>query len=237
METFDGELEWGEVTQHASKIIILACGPSLRQIDIRYLENPIFDDVHVMAINRAHDWTDRSNSFFTLDPNDWFYDMVTTRMRSEMMYYVGVPEDYGRRDSRWVTHRSPAVKGPVYLHREIGYGPMRSRRGLSRFSNAIHTGNSAYGALGVAYHMCCNHPDPSLHKKIVVLGLDGTKEPYAYDSGKPAGSFRHLPALFESAKPQLDKNRVCVVNGNTFSNISCFSRLKAMDALEWLVAE
>lgn len=236
MGTSCREVPWGQVTDSATKVLIIACGPSLRQIPIARLLDDDLQDVHVIGVNRAHDWTDRINSFFTLDPNEWFYEMLQQRRREGVTYYAAVPDDYGKSDSRWIAHRVPVIEGPVYLRRFAGNGFMRSRPTLSNDNRAINTGNSAWGALGLAYHLCRNAPWNE-QKKVVILGLDGDRRAYAFGEGYPAGSFHHLPQLFNSARQQLDVNRIIVVNGNKHSTVNTFSAMSAEEALQWLAQE
>lgn len=234
VETFDGGLEWGRVTAHARKVIIVACGPSLRQIQLSRLLEDDLKDAYVIAVNRAHDWLPQMDAFFTLDPNEWFHEMAFNRMRPNVTYYVGVPEDYGQMDARMYTHRVPVARGPIYLHRVTGGGFMRSKRRLCTKTDSIHTGNSAYGALGIAFHLCRAHPELYVQKKILFLGLDGTRQKYAYGDQGPLGSLSHLPMLFQSTRKQLEDNRIAVVNASKHSSVDCFSRMGAGDALEWL---
>lgn len=93
----------------------------------------------------------------------------------------------------------------------------RAKAGLSEDPGAIHTGNSVYGALGLAYHM---RP-----RRIVLYGLDGTQERRA-TGGKP-NRLDHLPMLFASAVPQLQAAGIDVRNANPASRIDCFAPLEA----------
>lgn len=86
--------------------------------------------------------------------------------------------------------------------------------GLSENPDAIHTGNSAYGALGLAYHL---RP-----KKIILYGVDGTQEERV--TGSYPNYLYHLPLLFASAKPQLQRAGIKVYNASPISLINCFMK-------------
>lgn len=227
MEAFNSPLKWGTVTEQHDKIIIMACGPSFRQVDLNLLHSPKLFDAYVIAVNRAIDWTDRADAFFTLDPNEWFYQTVTSRRKEGVQYFAAVPDDYGTSKAVLPSHQNPPLKHVTYLHRvKGGLGRLKAREKLSEKPNSIHTGNSGYGAFGLAYHM---RP-----KKIVILGLDGTQEPYAYGTGKPNTSLDHLRYLFNSAMAQIYRRGIQVINGCPGSTVKCMSILHPTEALEWL---
>jgi len=154
------------------------------------------DDVTVIAVNGAIDWLPRADYWFTLDPSP--ENMVRMRERKPNTVYYCANE--GNQESpRGVMRldrvsqkggREPFEKDTPewYLWR---WGGML---GLSEDSRKIHSGNSAYGALGLAYHLGA--------KKVLLVGVDGTQEPKL--DGKIPRNLSHLPILFESAKGQID---------------------------------
>lgn len=229
MVAFNSFVTWGRVEHRAAKILIVASGPSLRDVPLHDLSDPKYNDVLIIAINRSSDWLKRWDIFFSLDPNEWLYDLLCERMLPGVHYYIGVPDDYGMQRARWVAHRKAVVVGPSYLKRNMGPGYLKSKYMLSEDPASINTGNSAYGALGVAYHM-----QP---KKIGILGLDGTKNGYAYGPGSPNGSLAHLPALFRSTMTQLRKRGIRVLNGSPNSMIACFPRCHPSEVMEWLIRD
>lgn len=100
----------------------------------------------------------------------------------------------------------------------------RAPGGLSEDPGTINTGNSGFGGLGLAYHM---RPH-----KVALLGVDGRKE-RRVDGGMPR-SLDHLPALFESAVPQLRSAGIEVANGSPDSEVDCFPRMTPREAVQWL---
>src|SRR3546814_472142 len=148
----------------------------------------------VIAVNQAILWLPVAHSWFTLDPDDRVRPLMQ-RPRDGVTYYAAVPDDYGQPHAYRRNHRAPAEPGITWLHRLTGAGTLKARACLSEDRGAIHTGNSAWGALGLAYHMCRQGMD----HRVALLGVDADSAPYAFLSGQPRTPFDHLPALFESA--------------------------------------
>lgn len=202
------------------RILIIADGPSLRGADLQ-----IPPGVHVIAVNGAVEWAPVVQTFFSLDPSQRIRGYVRNK-RAGVRYYLAVPDDYGMASAYDPAHRAPREQGVMFLRRITGCGVRGAAEGLSDDPGAIHTGNSAYGALGLAYHW---RP-----RKIALLGVDGTDAGYATRAGSPAWSLSHIPALFESALPQL--RGIQVINGSPQSTVECFPRVPPMEAVEWLAA-
>jgi len=226
---------WGEVTATARRAAVLACGPSVRGLDLAALARATWAGVQVIAVNRAIGWLpatcDGMASWFTLDP-DAAMRMIMGSPAPGVRYYAAVPDDYGQPNARLVPHRAPAEHAIIYLRRLTGDGPWQCRYGLSDDRGAIHTGNSAWGGLGLAWHKARADGDA----RIALFGVDGTDEPYAFGQGRPRRPLDHLPDLFASALPQLSARGVEVINGSAGSRITCFPRAAAGDALAWLTA-
>jgi len=122
-------------------------------------------------------------------------------------------------------HRIDPPGGVVYLRRIRGTG-------LSNDTRAVTTGNSAFAALGLAWHYGAS--------RVAMLGVDCNAEPYAMEQpGRPLqrNGFEHLPRLFASAVAQLGSRDIQVMNGSKFSKVSCFERCPPGRAIEWLLTE
>lgn len=218
---------WGSVQERAHKVLIVATGPSAAEIDLQYLNGAIYNgDAFVIAVNGAVRWVKRPDAFFTLDPSPSNFELLRRR-KPDVKYFAAVPPGFGTRHARQSFYKQPAPDGVTYLVRKEGDGPHGSCLGLSDRPGAIHTGNSCYGALGLAYLL---RPE-----KIAILGLDATQEGYAHDPGKPAGTLDFLPELFASAMPQLLEKQIQVVNGSPRSKVQCFSKMSPRRALDWIV--
>jgi hypothetical protein len=219
-------LTWGHVSARAERVLVLASGPSVRVLNFPGLTEASAAGVHVIAVNQAIAWTPVADTWFTLDPDERVKPHMIRR-RPDVAYFAAVPDDYGTPGARVPWHREPALPGMTYLRRRCGAGPLGSRWGLANDPESIHTGNSAFGALGLAWHM---RP-----RRIALLGVDGTRAPYAFQSGCPRGQMTHLPDLFASAMAQLQNGCVEVVNGSPRSTVTCFERMTPGEALDWLV--
>jgi|GEM_PF-569555 len=218
---------FGHVERRAERVIIVGGGPSLREMDLNRLSHATAGRAQIIAINRAIEWLPRADIFFTLDPSASNIRLMMSR-RVGVRYYAAVPPSFGTPAARLERHRGLAPADVTYLQRIEGDGPMKSRGKLSEDIMAIHTGNSAWGALGVAYHM---RP-----QRIILLGVDARQDGYAFGSGQP-GPLEHVPDLFKSALPQLSASGVKVVNGSRQSRVDCFERTTPAAAADWITED
>lgn len=177
-------------------IVIVASGPSARGY-----EPP--EGVTVIAVNGAIEWLSRADYWFTLDPS-------RDNLRRLAGYWakvkcvMAVPANFGTSSAKTPLMRQPRPLGVHYLLRVEGPGPWGARYRLSEDPTAINTGNSAWGALGLAYHM---RP-----YTIELVGVDGTQA-RRVGGGQP-GDLTHLPELFASAEAQLAERGITVIVRN-----------------------
>lgn len=204
----------------ALRCLIVASGPSVEGVYI-----PDLPGVHIIAVNGAVEWLPRVDSFFSLDPGRRVQQLCRDR-REGTRYYLAVPDDFGTYRAKAPVHRNPRIDGVTYLRRVTGDGYKGCAYGLSEDLCEINTGNSAYGALGLAYLMGATH--------IALLGVDATDSGYAYNHGGPAWSLSHVPGLFATAIPQLERRGIMVVNGSSNSNVRCFPRCTPEEAIRWI---
>lgn len=170
------------------RIVIVASGPSAAGFI-----PPI--GATVIAVNGAIDWLSRADHFFTLDPS-----LVNVRRlnspRPGVKYHIALPAESvnpAPAAKRWLRVSSqenePAQKGSAewWLWR---WGAVKT---LNRYPGRINTGNSAWGALGLAYHLGA--------EKVILVGVDADRSP-RIDGGVP-NVLSHLPLLFDSAVGEL----------------------------------
>jgi hypothetical protein len=218
-------IKWSKITPDpkVTKIIIVGTGPSLLNFDF----NKLYGKGFIIAVNDAHKFLPYADAWFTLDPWGLSGAQIPNKDFKGQMW-AAVPDDFALRDARCSTHRiipPPTIK---FLHRITFHTSNHTTTddylqwGLNEDSSCINTLNSGYGALNLAYHYRPN--------KILLLGMDATSG-YFFDTEKKTRSLNFLPWIFESAKPQLDKASIHVLNGSHVSKISCFPKLSPKSAL------
>lgn len=208
-------------------VIIAASGPSYKDLDKSLLYQN--EDVVIMAVNGAFEYLDyKADIFFTLDPSP--SNLKRLSVRNETLKYcaidkscrVDIPDSVIKlnRISATAKEIRPRGTSKYWFHR---WGCVK---GLAEKASEIHTGNSAYGALGLAYHL---RPE-----KILLLGVDGNTQSRLSGEGPPRYSLMHLPYLFSTAVKQLESAGIEVINGSPTSAIDCFPRTTPERGLEWI---
>lgn len=193
-------------------MIIVASGPSARGF-----VPP--DDVPIIAVNGAIDWISRADYWFTLDTSTANLNRVHNP-RSGVQYCAAVPPErhlppHVRRFDRvgydWANYPpAPAYTVGWWLRR------LSCKPGLSTDPATIHTGNSSYGALGLAYHLGA--------RRVVLVGVDATNDRRV--EGGRSRELKHLPSLFASALPQVE-----IVSCGALDSVP---QARFEDAVAWL---
>jgi hypothetical protein len=189
-------------------IAILAGGASLRGVDLSGLSGTF-----VIGVNEAWRGFEVSETV-TIDTDD-----LPRRIKAcPGKFIAGVPEDYGTPQARYACDRVAKIEGAIYVTRKM-------EPGLSEDPKCLHCGeNSSYAALNRAYQY--------KPRKIVLFGLD------LFDAGKhwhehsypsaaisiPA-SFANTAKWFETAIPQLERNKIEVINASPNSRLNCFRKV------------
>ena len=168
-------------------MIIVASGPSARGFIPP-------SDIPVIAVNGAIDWIERADYWFTLDPDE----KNTARMENQrdgVIYFAAVSQGTICPPKVCVLNRVHNDWFPAYRYGtpEWWLSRWKCRLGLSEQDGDISTGNSAYGALGLAKHLGA--------RKVIMIGVDGTEEE-KIEGGAPY-NLSHLPLLFSSAVGQI----------------------------------
>jgi len=173
---------------NSHRAVIVGSGPSARGF-----EPP--NEVTIIAVNGAIDWLTRADYFFTLDPSSANLHRMHNPLPG-VRYTAAVPESIvlpphvdrferiSKRGREPIRHNSP----------EWWLWRWSAVKGLSDRPGYIHSGNSAYGALGLAYHLGFT--------KIALVGVDGSSDP-RIEGGHPH-NLSHLPLLFASALNQIN---------------------------------
>lgn len=220
-------LIFGSVEGSYERVAILGFGPSMRCLTKHDVQRLIDHGVAVIAVNRAAlHWP--ATHFFTLDCSPINRSILRCRPLGEnATYYAAVPDDYGLARARVASHRHPPEPGVVYLQRESGKGPLKSKAGLSSDPGVINTGNSAWGALQVARFL-----NPRF---ICLFGVDGSHHGYAFGPGGPATPLNHLPLLFASSAEQFRREGVGILNASPTSILTCFPKTTPPVGVQWLL--
>lgn len=173
--------EWGQ------RAIILASGPSA----LGFKPPP---DVPVIAVNGAIDLIEHPAFFHTTDWSPVNLHRLRTQ-RSGTIYTAAYPKHRQTIHDVWYFARGEEGKTPPH-HVKVGSPEWRVWRwvvqlGLSEDPHVINVGNSAYGALGLAYHLGFRH--------VATLGVD-CAPPYTRIEGGTSGDLSHVPVMFASAR-------------------------------------
>lgn len=210
------------------RVVICGQGPSWLDVEWSQVWEASNRGAAVIAVNGAIDQLhSKATHWFTLDHSLENQERMANPVVGPT-YYAAVPDDFEERFQTW-----PHVR---YLRRVVRHEPKDGRPfeervkeqivgGLAEDPGEIYTGNSGFGALGLAYHM-----GPS---RVLLLGIDGAGL-QRWD-GSANRSLDHLPELFAGAVPQLEEAGVQVMNGSPGSAVECFPRLDSLDGLRWLV--
>lgn len=148
------------------------------------------DNCMVIAVNGAIEWLPRATHFFTLDHSDANRRRLRQR-REGVRYCAGidsgqvVPEYVDTYLRRRGTRPEPADHGSP----EWWLWRWSAALGLRAPVGWINTGNSAWGALQMAYKYGA--------RRVALVGVDASSEPRV-EGGTP-NNLSHLPLLFESA--------------------------------------
>lgn len=199
----------------ARNILIVASGPSAAEFDF----SQVPESTCIIAVNGAIDWLPRADFWFTLDPSP---ENMRRMMNQRDAHYVCAGDGILPEGVTRLQRISQQVDQPQDLYSpEWWFWRWSCKAGLSEDGAAIHTGNSAYGALGMAYHM-----RPA---KIVLAGVDGTKDERI--GGGYCRDLRHLPMLFASAIAQLEAAGIEIANAG---RLDCFQKKTPQECIDWL---
>jgi hypothetical protein len=176
------------------RAVIVASGPSARGF-----EPP--PDVPVIAVNGAGVWLPRVDYWFSLDASQANRGYLRTAAgRGAECHVAGQPwllhascmrvARYWTRVDSLHTYDEPTEHGsPEWWMWRLGAVP-----GICKEQGRIHTGNSAWGALGLAWHLG--------FRDVALIGVDASTE--ARVEGGCSGNLSHLPMLFASALPDMN---------------------------------
>ena len=213
--------------EHNFEDVVIVCGgTSLVGVDLGRLAN--FKGA-VIAVNHSVQFLPRVDFSMTVDPSaegkpqSWLENL-----RKDVYYYVAQP-DLERENYHGTYYQT--LPGVHYLERIVPTDAYTLQKDKSR----ITTGDSSYGALGLAYHFGA--------KRITILGLDIYGTGHWYDVGRPYNlgwgkGFdayrRRVVKIFAVGARQLRNEGIEVVNGSKDSLIRGFRKVEPLEALSLL---
>ena len=161
------------------------------------------DGIAIISVKRTITWLDRADYWFALDPDAAVEAMAPPR--PGVQYFCAAPEKFAlpphvtrlERVAERGREPYPRHTAEWWLWRWHGVRTLCTRVG------AVHTGNSAWGALGLAFHLG--------FRDVLLVGVDGSSAP-RIEGGRP-NNLSHLPLLFASALPQIKLQTVSVMSG------------------------
>ena len=177
------------------RAVIVASGPSARGF-----QPP--ENVPVIAVNGSIRWLPRADYWFSLDPSHTNKEHLRHAFERGVdchvaghgwwsLLSIGLPMKI------WTRVEGPRATGEqlarTYPAPEWWLGRLQGVRGICKKPGCIHTGNSAWGALGLAWHLG--------FRDVALVGVDATND--ARVEGGTPGNLSHLPLLFESALPDM----------------------------------
>lgn len=200
----------------AKNVVIIGSGRSLSGFKFDMLRN---QDCFIITVNDSGNFAPFADAWFTLDP--WGLQGPQLPKKFEGQLYAAVPEHYGSKYAPSRQMWEMPTADIRYLQRVPNEG------GLAEDPWVIATGNSGFGAMGLAYHM---RPE-----KILLLGIDGDVG-YFFTHRRRNRNLSHLPSTFADARPQLDKRGIRVINGSPHSAVTCFTRYTPEYGVELLLS-
>lgn len=191
------------------RAVVVASGPSAQGFTPP-------DGVVVIAVNGAIEWLPRADYWFTLDPSPINMERMN-HPRAGVTYCAALNEPaplWVRRFKRVAGRgQEPRLGTP-----EWWLWRWSAVKTLSTTPGKIHTGNSAWGALGLAYHLGA--------ERVALVGVDASGED-RIEGGK-CRNLSHLPMLFESAMPQIK-----MVNCGHMN--SMVPKMTIDEGMQWLI--
>lgn len=205
------------MTQDSRLFIIVASGPSAKGFIPP-------EWATVIAVNSAIRYIPAPNHWFTLDLSQENQAIIAKPIPG-VEYWAAADSSFAlpghvnrlqRVDNPRPRRIRAKNKSPQWWFQRLGCMP-----GLSSDKGKIHTGNSAYGALGLAKHLGAT--------KVLLIGVDATSEEKV--GGGFCRNLSHLPMLFGSAVKDIDFVSCGKLSGHGIRQMTI------SEGLQWLSTE
>jgi len=172
--------------------VVVGCGPSAAGY-----KPP--SDAAVIAVNNSVSFLERMDYWFTLDPSPENLELMSNPVPG-VQYFAAVtvqkeiPDHVYRMTRKGLPRTRPRSRYSANKTPEHWFKRWGCIAKVSDDARYINTGNSAWGALQLAYLLG--------GKRVLLVGVDGTKE-LKVDGTKP-NNLSHLPLLFKGAVGVID---------------------------------
>ena len=225
------------VVQRHDKVLIIGGGESLIGFDWSILND--YKGV-IITINNVVSHIPRADYWITVDPMSEGNPQTAMINKIKGVYYFCAFPDMSKTPFDAPLYKT--VEGIHYLERIV---PRSRELQLERIvprsyelqedKDKITTGDSCYGALGLAYHFEA--------KKIAIIGADAFGFGHWYDTSEPYNKgwldkfndyLARIPIIYASSVEQFEKRGTEVVLGSLNSPIECFTKMKPEEAVKWL---
>lgn len=181
------------------KAIIVGSGPSAQN----FSPPP---NITIISVKGSIKWLSRADYWFSLDPNENSRSCLKDP-KPNTKYFMALQD------------KDPGIPNFVTILKRVALQPTKEPLDknspewwLWRWScvttlntnpGHINTGNSAWGALGLAYHLQCTN--------VLLVGVDGTQDE-RIEGGTP-NNLSHLSLLFQSANNQIKLSTISNLKG------------------------
>lgn len=222
-----------DVKHNHERVLIIGGGESLIGFDI----NQIVDfKGAIITVNNVVCHLPRADYWITVDPMSQGNPQKAMLERKPGTYYYCAYPDIDKNPFDAQFYKT--VKGVHYLERIVPCDyenpEKKADYSLQEDKNKITTGDSCYGALGLAYHIRA--------KEIVMLGVDAYGFGHWYNKLDPynvawrdrfSDYLSRIPPIYKASVKQWEKRGAKVVNGSPESKIDCFERMTPQEAYKF----
>lgn len=178
------------------RAVIVGSGPSAKG----FVPPP---GVFTIAVNGVADWIERADAWFSLDSSLVNQKRLMDRRLKNCCYVTCGPRWLRKGDKHFTrvdslkmrTMLPPQPEGSA----EWWFWRYACVAGINQTPGHINTGNSAWGALGLAWHLGL--------RDVALIGVDANDGPRC--EGGHSNNLSHLPLLFSSAVGSFDRLVCC----------------------------
>ncbi len=220
------------VEQKHDRVLIVGGGESLIDFDMEQLRD--FKGA-IICVNNIVYHLPRADYWITVDPmhNGQPQQALTDQIKG--VYYFCAYPDLVK--NPWYRPYYSPVQNVHYLERIVPVEDEETGKkdySLQEDKDKITTGDSCYGALGLAYHFGA--------KEVILLGIDvygfghwyNKEDPYNKNFGKGFKQYtRNIPLIYKQSVQQWKDRGAKIVNGSRHSKIDCFERMDPQEAFTY----